>query len=178
MIGRCVLGIGILTVVAVSTVQAQERTFGGVITGGSVTVTDPGGFSPQADYDISGEGFRIVAAGTDGGAAEVFLRCSLLSPDACLPGQVIPLSATFANTNMGTGTAMVNGEVLSPAFMSGYFEFQGGSITIPSFKRKRILLTTGFTFAQRDGSPLPMSVYPDESSRFNGSGVWATGTIM
>lgn len=174
MIGKWFLSVGIL-LATTTTVAAQERMFEGVVTSGSITLM-PGGLGPHADYDLSGDGFRVVAIETDPGFSYVFLRC-IAAPPGCRPGDTLPLTAVVGNTDMGEGSAMVNGEVLSPAYMTAYFEFLGGSVTLPRGNRKRVILSAPFTFSHPDGTPLPIWIYPDPVSRSSGPGAWAQGQL-
>lgn len=139
------------------TASAQTNYITGEITGGSFNA-DTSTPMLRASYDLSGPGFHFVADGVEPGVIDAAVTCAT---PGCRPGDVITLSGNFTGSYLGTGMAVVDSAMLTPAYFTGTLTFVADPITIPRGNRKHLVLTTPFALTPTDGSYPGLNVWTD-----------------
>jgi hypothetical protein len=156
----------------VSTASAQSRNVTVEVSGGSVTAEVLTGGSVYMNFDLSGEDFRVAGLGEDIGVLNAGSLCS--GDPGCTSGTTLDFGAEVTATHFAVGLVTVNGETLEPAYFSGSFRFRAEAVTIPKGKRKRLVLTTPFTFGILDTSVLAAYASAAEREIPGPEGPWAS----
>jgi hypothetical protein len=139
------------------TASAQTNYITGEITGGSFNA-DTSTPLPRASYDLSGPGFHFVADGVEPGVIDAAVACAT---PGCRPGDIVRLSGNFTGSYLGTGMAIVDSTMLTPAYFTGTLTFVADPVTVPRGNRKHLVLTTPFTLTATDGSYPGLTVWAD-----------------
>ena len=126
----------------------------------------------RASYDLAGAGFHVVASGVEPGVIEAAIACTA---PGCRPGDAVSLSGTFAGSYLGTGTAAVAGQMLSPAYFTGALTFVANPVVLPQAKRKQLVLTVPFALAGVDGSNPELTAWAD--GRDAGGTPWTVAAL-
>lgn len=139
------------------TASAQTNYITGEITGGSFNA-DTSTPMLRASYDLSGPGFHFVADRVEPGVIDAAVACAT---PGCRPGDIVRLSGNFTGSYLGTGMAVVDSAMLTPAYFTGTLTFVTDPVTIPRGNRKHLVLTTPFSLTAADGSYPGLSVWTD-----------------
>ena len=108
-----------------------------VVTSGSLTL--PGFFSAP-NYSFSGENFAVTGSGGEAGAT---------GPQFCFPcvsGNTINVSSSFDGSNLGQGSATINGMTFNAVVFGGQIQFSGNPLIVP-VAMSNVTLTAPFTFS-------------------------------
>jgi len=132
IIGFCVFALWVIA----PTVHADTI----IITSGSLTVSG----ATVATYTLNGQplngqDFSVTASGGDSGLA-------LSTACGCMSGQFVNLSSFFSATNLGMGTATLNGTTFNNVNFSGGFGLNATSVMLPT-GTSDLSITVPFSFS-------------------------------
>ena len=108
-----------------------------VITSGSLTL--PGFFSAP-NFSFSGANFTVTGSGGEAGTT---------GPQTCFPcvsGNTINVNSSFNGSNLGQGSATINGMTFNAVAFGGQIQFSGNPLIVPA-ATSNVTLTAPFTFS-------------------------------
>jgi hypothetical protein len=99
-------------------------------------------------FDFAGNNFSATGAGGDSGNTDLQRRCF-----ACIAGQSIGVGGSFIGSQLGGGSATLNGVLFPSIGFGGSFGIGGTSFIVPSVLTN-VTITVPFTFvATLNGCP-------------------------
>ncbi|MBA3806232.1 MAG: PEP-CTERM sorting domain-containing protein [Acidobacteria bacterium] len=137
-------------------IPSEARADTVVITGGSWTISGQG--VAAYSYGLTGNGLAVSGSGSGGNVS-----AQICNP--CHGGQQVSLSSFFGGTDIGSGSATINGTTYQNVFFGGAIRFVTASATLPS-GNSDLVITTPFSLSDFSSGAATLVGYSD-SARTN-----------